>query len=253
MKTVRFLLPLLLLIPFTAFSQVRVKDSCIRVSMISFSFGVQKPFGEMADRFGPNTQLGVSFLKKSPKNITWGADFNYHFGNDVRDTTILDSLKTIDGYIIDGNGMFTIAHMFQRGFSVFGKAGKIFPFQKPNPNSGIFVNAGLGFFQHKIRIEVADNTVPQLVGDYRKGYDRLTSGIAFTQYFGYFYMGNSRVVNFSAGLEMMEALTRCRRDFNFDTMEKDDHLRLDLLLGLRIQWSIPFYSKNRLGKKTFYY
>jgi hypothetical protein len=107
--------------------------------------------------------------------------------------------------------------------------------------------------QHKIRIEVVDNTIPQLFGDYKKGYDRLTNGIALSQYVGYFYMGNRRTVNFSLGLEIMEAFTKNRRDYNFDTMEKDDHLRMDLLIGLRLNWSIPFYSKNKLGKKTFYY
>jgi hypothetical protein len=135
MKNAKYILLFILLIPAAAFSQVRVKDSSIKVSMISFNFGMQKPYGEMADRFGSNSILGVSFMKKTKANLTWGADLNYHFGNDVKETSILDSLKTEDGYVIDGNGMFTIVHLYQRGFSLFGKVGKIFAFKKPNPNS----------------------------------------------------------------------------------------------------------------------
>jgi hypothetical protein len=101
---------------------------------------------------------------------------------------------------------------------------------------------GAGLLQHKIRIEVQDNNVPQLDGDYRKGYDRLTNGLALTEFVGYLHCGNNRLINFFAGIELTQAFTKSRRDWDFSTMRKDDSNRMDLLFGIKVGWFFPMYK-----------
>jgi hypothetical protein len=67
--------------------------------------------------------------------------------------------------------------------------------------------------------------VPQVQGAYAKGYDRLTNGPAISQYIGWLHLDRKKLVNFNAGIEIIEAFTQNRRDFNFDQMKKDDSKR----------------------------
>ena len=109
---------------------------------------------------------------------------------------------------------------------------------------------GIGFLQHKKRIEVTGNVVPELTRDYRKGYDRLSNGPAITQFIGYHYLSNRRLINFFGGFEAIAALTKNRRGYNYDTMEYDNKQRFDLLYGIRFGWIIPLYKKK---PKEFYF
>jgi hypothetical protein len=55
--------------------------------------------------------------------------------------------------------------------------------------------------------------------------------------------GNRRRVNFFIGIEAVQAFTKNRRSFNFDTRSSDDSERSDRLLGLKAGWIIPLYKK----------
>lgn len=109
---------------------------------------------------------------------------------------------------------------------------------------------GAGFLEHKIRIDVDKDDVPELSGDYLKGYDRLTNGLALTEFIGYMHCGNNRLINFIFGFELTQAFTQNRRDFNFDQMKKDDNKRLDLLYGIKLGWFFPLY---RHAATSYYY
>ena len=132
---------------------------------------------------------------------------------------------------------------FQRGFNFNLNLGRLFSQFGHNPNSGLVTKVGLGFFQHKIRHEDRDRVIPQLRDDYAKGYDRLTSGIGITEYIGYLYLSNRRLVNFTAGLEFTQAFTQGRRDHQFDTMEPYHEKRVELLWGVRVGWIFPVYKR----------
>ena len=97
--------------------------------------------------------------------------------------------------------------------------------------------------QHKIRLEHQLNPIGQLEGEYLKGYDRLTNGLALTQFVGYLHSGNSRLVNFYVGLEATEGFTRGKRDLYFDTNQVDNDPRLDGLIGLRVGWILHVYKR----------
>jgi len=65
--------------------------------------------------------------------------------------------------------------------------------------------------------------------------------LAFKEFIGYHLLSKNRQLNFFGGIEMMQAFTQSRRDFNFDTQQKDETKRVDLLFGLRVGLTLPFY------------
>lgn len=237
--------------PVTTRGQSNIKDSAISIPFIGVSYSYQIPAGDLVNNYGPNSNLGGSFLVKTSKNWIYGIDGSFLFGSNVKDTTVLDNIKTSQGQVIDQDGKYAEIFFYERGYSLSARGGKIFSFKKPNANSGIIFLSGIGFLQHKMRIEVTGNTVPELTSEYRKGYDRLSNGLALSQFLGYQYLGNSRLINFFGGIEMMAAFTKNRREYNYDTMEYDNKKRLDLLYGIRFGWILPLYKK--LPKDFYFY
>jgi hypothetical protein len=245
-------------------AQVSVEDSTIAIPMIYGSFAQQLPGGVLKERFGTNSSIGAGFMHKTQKNWMFGFDYNFLFGSDVKDPNIFGGIATqpspfynqdgeIVGYgtnLIDIYGGLAEIRLYQRGHHVSAKFGKLFPVLGPNPNSGIFFLAGIGFLQHHIRIENPGNITPQLNGDYKLGYERLTNGLATSQFLGYLFMSNNRLLNFFGGVEFVQGFTQERR-YNFATMQKDETPRLDLLSGIKLGWIFPLYKK--MPQKYYYY
>ena len=218
--------------------------------MIGLSYGYQFSAADMAKRFGNNSSIQLNIDFKTQKQWTFGINGSYFFGKEIKETGIFDSISTPDGYIIDKSGEFGDVRLYERGFTVSVTAGRLFAFKKPNPNSGIMFNIGLGFIQHKIRIETIGNNIPQLSTAYKKGYDRLTNGLLLSQDLGYLYLSNNRLVNFYFGFECLEGFTKSRRSYDFDLMKQDTNKRMDILYGGKIAWILPLYKK---APQAFYY
>jgi len=227
-------------------AQSSVKDSVISMFTIDMSLAYHSPAGDLANRFGDNAALGGGFHYKTDRNWEIGIDVAYIYGTRVNDP-VTALTTTIEGFHIDQNGNFVNLLFLERGFTAVGNIGKVIPLLGPNPNSGLIIRAGLGLFQHRIRLETRRNDVPQLEGAYMKGYDRLTNGLTLHQFIGYKFMGNNRLINFTLGFEGYQGFTQSRRDFDFDTMKKDDQKRLDMLYGLKLIWSFPIYRKASTG------
>lgn len=236
---------------FTSNAQVSIRDSSISTPLLGFSFGVHLPEGDLVKRFGPNSDVGFSYMHKTKKNWIYTGHISYLFGKEVKENGILDSIRDNNGYIIDQNGQYADVRLYERGWNIYAGGGKLFPVWGPNPNSGILAMGGIGFLQHKIRIEDIGNQSPQLTGDYKKGYDRLTNGLAFTEFIGYLYLSNRRLVNFYAGVEFTQGFTQSRRSWDYDLMRKDETKRTDLLWGVRAGWVLPLYK--RAANKFYYY
>ncbi len=236
---------------YESFSQEAKKDSATFYTMVSASYAYQIPGGDLSDRFLNNSGVGTSLLFKNRKNWIYGVDFNFIFRDTVKETSILDSISTTDGYIIDGNGVYAEVFLYERGFYISAKLGKIIPVFNSNANSGLTLIGSVGLLQHKIRIENTENTAPQIKGDYKKGYDRLTNGLGISEFIGYTYLGKKKLANFMAGFEFIQSWTQCRRDYNFDQMAKDTSKRFDMLSGIKISWAIPI--AKRTNKEFYYY
>ncbi|MBI4646350.1 MAG: hypothetical protein HY738_07085 [Bacteroidia bacterium] len=233
-----------------SFSQ-GITDSAIFIPMFSAAYSLQIPGGDMANRFGINSNIGGNFNIKFKANWIFGLNFGYLFGKQIKETGIFDSIDDSNGEIITIYGDYAELSVSERGFHAFVSAGKIFPVFKKQPNSGILAQIGTGFLQHKIWIEVDGNNAPQLSGDYRKGYDRLTNGFAINEFLGYIYFSKHHLINFYAGIELIQAWTKNRRTYNYDTRMRDVQQRLDLLYSIKAGWIIPLY--RRVPEKFYTY
>ncbi|MBE9469113.1 MAG: hypothetical protein IMY72_12445 [Bacteroidetes bacterium] len=240
----------LFVFPQIIFSQT-IEDTKLVVPMISLSYSTQVPGGDMAKRFGMNSAFGTSFMVKTKTNFLYGVNASYIFGQNVKEDGVLDNISTSNGQLINIYGEYSGIKFFERGFHVAAEAGKIFPVFGPNENSGILLTADVGLLQHKIRIENDGNNTPSILNDYAKGYDRLTNGLAISEFIGYMYFSNNGRVNFYAGFELTQAWTKNRRSWNFDTMEKDDQLKHDYLYAFKFGWVITLHKK--MTNKFYYY
>ncbi|MFH1319970.1 MAG: hypothetical protein ABII90_04865 [Bacteroidota bacterium] len=247
MKKIIFIFPLPALVLLSANAQINI-DSTAIVPMISATYAYHFPGGDLVNRFGDNSSVGAAFSIKTNNNWIFGIDGNFLFGNNVKEGGILDGISTEKGEIIDEDGGYAEINFLERGLLTSFKLGKLFSFIGPNRNSGLAIIGSAGLLQHKIRIETH---APQLNDDYKKGYDRLTNGFALSEFIGYLYMGNKRMINLFIGFEFTQAWTQNRRSYNFEAMEKDETKRFDILSGIKIGWVIPFYK--RVPDEYYYY
>ena len=232
-------------------AQKNVSDSSITISSISIHYMYQFSGADMATRFGNNNNLGIEYTLKLKSNFILGADISYLFGNKVNnEESYFSAIKTSKDYLIDGNGQYAEVHLYERGFHAFAYTGYQFSFLSPNPNSGPFIQLGAGFLQHYVRIENPGNAAPQIFGEYKKLYDRLSNGFSTTQTIGYRHMGNHNLANFYIGFELTEAWTKSRRSYNADDLQQNNADKFNLLFGIKAAWILPLYGR---APKDFYY
>lgn len=223
-----------------------MKDTTRFISTINASYAAQLPGADMADRFGFNSNIGLHVLFKSASNWIFGAEGGVLFGRNIHENTILNGLLTNDGNIINSSGSFTWVTAEQRGWTATVTCGRMFHLKKwaPNKNSGLEFRIGAGYMLHKIRYDMEEQNLPQLTDDYLKGYDRMSGGWMLTQYLGYRYFGNRKLINFFVGLEGMQGITQSLRTWNYDTNSAATGNRVDLLYGIRAGWTIPIYRRS---------
>ena len=212
---------------------------------INVQFGAQKPFGILAARFGFNNQVGGGFERVAlPKGWIMGIESYFIYGSKIKED-VLKNIRTPEGNILGDVGNYASVILKERGFYTGVNVGKLIPFtDNGNRVSGLRLTVGAGFLKHKIRIINDDNAATQVASPYAAGYDRLTYGLAFSQFLGYQVISRDKTVNFTLGFDFTEGVTRNRRGFNFDTQKRDDTKRLDFLAGIRATWSIPLFSNQ---------
>ena len=277
----KVLLPLLLLGVLCQISAQQVKDVMkepIPVAMFQVTYALELPGLDTRDIYGLSHNLGGSFIYKTTSNWMFTANANFLFGNKVKGDRISiygEGITTVDGEIVGGSGSMTQLAVDQRGLFIQAEVGKLFPF-RPNPNSGFFVQAGIGYLRSRIRTDFQEtmlNTPYVVEGDYQYGYDRMRGGPAFHLEAGYLYLGDTSLLNFSVALEVTYARTRDLRDYDFrvftnpetgvmepvgTTNPKDPNYNSqyhkphynDFYYGIRISWNIPTYQRQ---PENYYY
>jgi hypothetical protein len=226
-------------------AQRNVRDSSIATPLIGVHYGGNFTDADLAERYGYLNHVGITAGYKTARNWYMNLDGNFMFGNQTRMTGLFDGLVDEYGNITDINGDIAVVLVYPRGFNANLSFGKIFPVLSPNANSGILFHVGAGYLMHRLRIETNDQVVPSLELDYKKGYDRLTTGINFHQFLGYSFLANSGAWNFYGGFYIQEGLTKNRRTIFFDQPDVpvSTKTRLDIQYGFRLGWYIPFYRR----------
>ena len=248
--------------------QKDITKTPIPVAMFQVTYAFQVPALDTKTLYGVNNTIGGSFVFKTESNWLFAANGNFIFGNKVNGDRISifgEGITTVDGEIIGGSGNVSGLAVNQRGLHIQAEVGKLFPFGA-NPNSGFFVQAGLGYLRNWIRTDFQQemyNTPYVVCGDYQYGYDRMRGGPAVHFEAGYLLLNNSRYLNASVSLEVTYARTRDLRDYDFriftnpetGVMEPvgytDPNKRYnDLYVGIRVSWNIPTYQRQ---PEDFYY
>jgi hypothetical protein len=251
------LLFLTLIVSVSAFSQrpkmnsrrIEYADSCHHIMIIGIGLAGELPLGDLKSRFGADISVGMPFLYKTAKNLLFGLDGNYFFSNNVKEDPLY-SMYNSAGTITGSAGNPGAVRLNERGFTAYGVIGTVINKFAKNKNSGLFMYVGLGYMQHKINIYDIDKSLPQITGNLKKGYDRLTGGPAAEQFIGYMFLARNRLINWFAGIEIQEGFTTGLRGYQYDLMAPDNKQRHDILVGIKLGWMLPLYQK---APKEFYY
>ncbi|MBK9336412.1 MAG: hypothetical protein IPM98_07410 [Lewinellaceae bacterium] len=206
--------------------------------LVHLTAGIHQPGANFADRFGTTGSVGGGLEWIAAGNFLLGAEAHYSFGNTVKEDPLV-LLRTPEGDIIGNNQLLAEVDLRARGLYVGGAIGKLFPIG--NRRSGIRLTLGAGVQQHRIRIQDNANSVAQVSGDYVKGYDRLTGGLALSQFVGWQHLGANRRSNWFLGFEFSQGFTKSLRDWDFAEMRKLEGNRTDIRFGIRLGWTLPFY------------
>lgn len=257
-KNALLICALLLLLSLNSFSQKETYgkvDTMTSMVWTGANFIFQLPTGKIAETFKGDFSLGTGVTYKTNKNWTWSLNFNYMFGSKFRGDTyefyydLFGDAITQNGKVMDGYGMESDVYFEGRYWTVNGGFGKIIPLSQKWRNSGLWITANFGFFQHKININIPDpsqNLIPCFQDDYKKGYDRRSSGFMMSQFVGYLFIQKNRIFSFYAGVEIFETWTRPDRNFVFTLGYTEDMKKeFSALYGLKIGWVIPLFEKKR--------
>ena len=121
------------------------------LNAISFDYTHQFPFGNLSENYGDNSCITMHFMHKTENNWFLEIDGSYIFGYKIKDENLFDGIATENEEIINKDGLFANVLTYERGFSTFLNGGKAFTFYEGN-KTGIYLSAGIGYMQHKIRI-----------------------------------------------------------------------------------------------------
>lgn len=216
--------------------------------LFSIGAGVHLPAGDLAKRFkGPSGSVGISLEFLNVRNILVGAEGAFFFGDKVKEDP-LTILRLSNGEIIGNDLSYANFNLQERGFYYGVRTGKLFA--RKGRRSGWKATLGAGYMTHKIRLQDNGRTLTQVTGEYAKGYDRLTGGFALQQYFGWQHLGLNRRTNWAIGMECTQAFTNTLRSWDYSSGGPLDKRRLDVRVGLRAVWTLPFYLKK--AEEIFY-
>lgn len=247
---IRFLIFINCFISIATIAQTKSEQKDYRNTLLmGITYGRHQSVGILNERFGGSNTIGFNTSYKFGKN--WQANFqiNALFGSVVKENGMFDSISNNGTELLDVNGNFAEIRLYQRGYMWHFDFGKIIPLSPLNKNSGLLMTAGLGFMEHKIKFFHQRDVLPQLEGDYFKGYDRLTNGLMWRGFVGYQRIDDEQMLNFMAGLEWMHGFTQNRRSFNYDTRTADLRKRNDLLIGIKIGVMIAIQGRKAGTKK----
>lgn len=229
---------------------VQAQNAGMKATTVNLSYAGQLPGGDLGQDFNYNFNIGFGAQYLTSNRWLLGATTGFLFGADPK-TDVLANMRTAEGEVISEERSFAVVLQEGRGFNMGLTIGKIFPFQK-GQTSGLRVTLSPGVLQHRIRIEDRSGGLPQLAGDYAKGYDRLTNGFSLTEFIGYQHFGEDGLINFFAGLEFTQGWTRNRRSWDYYTNSALDAPRFDMLLGIRVGWSLVLVHDSYDADQIFY-
>jgi len=212
--------------------------------LIAIDYSGHFSASDLKERFGLHSLIGLAIDYKSKSNWILGVQGLYMFGNNVLEDSLLNNLYNSFDFITASDGGPADIAFSQSGWVTGLRIGKLISLGS-NKSSGIRIDLGAGYIQHKVRIDNKDNNVAQLRNEYIKGYDRLVSGFYASQFIGYMYLSENRRINYYIGLDILEGFTAGRRSWLYDVHRPDLDSRLDISTGIKLGWVLPLYKGEK--------
>lgn len=243
-----FVVPILLLVWIGSIQLAgaqKPRGNAPSVLLFGIGYGANWPLQDLAQRFGPfNGVSGNLEYLQASSNLMVGLHGVLFFGSQVAENP-LAGLTTVEGLIIGNDRNPADIQLRSRAYALGTYLGKLWPLAGQNRRAGLRTTLGMSFLQHKIRIQDDPaRVVPQLTEDYKKGYDRLTNGLALRLGLGYQHLSTDRRINYLLELEWLQGFTENRRSFDFATRQQLTGSRQDGMLGVRAVWFLPFYRDD---------
>ena len=223
-----------------------------RINLLEFKYGFHIPSGDLAERFGSNSDIGINLQSVSVQSrVFFGVEGIYLFGNNLNED-VLTNLRAYDGSIIGADGLPGDINLKERGYYIGANVGKIFPTtSNANKLTGIRAQIGGGMLQHKVRVQDNANSVPAISKDYLPGYDRLTNGPAIHLGLGYHYQSPLNNFHFHIMGDLYAAQTKSKRDLDYPTGAYLDQKRTDILAGVSIAY-VVIISRATTSDNIYY-
>lgn len=242
----------LVLLVMLLFSSPLMAQKGGAINILEFRYGYTFSGADMADRFGSNSTIGISVESVRLKSkIFFGFDGMYLFGSKVKED-VLANIRTYDGTVIDVNGAPGDISLKERGFYIGLNAGKIFSTSKyKHKLTGFRTQVGIGYLQHKVRIQDNARSVVALEKDYQPGYDRLSGGPAVHLGLGYHYQHPQQNFHFSIMADFYGAQTKAKRDLDYATGGPLTGTRTDIIAGFSIAYVVVISREEK--EENIYY
>ncbi len=225
------------------------QDGFFGMFNLNFGYGIEFPQGDLKDRFGRNLKISIGAENILENKYLYGVDFDYKFNGSVKED-VFAPYRLENGNLYGSFGNYSEVTPKERGIYLGAYVGKLFPISNESLNS-IRASIGVGILQHYM--EFIDDTQSFIIvnGDYSKGYDRLTRGIATKLTTGYSYFSKDRRLNANLLIEYTLGFTKAVRSHNFDTGQNDGNTRYDQLIGLKLEILLPFFKAPK--EEIIYY
>lgn len=231
-----------LVISTSSFGQSYLRDSIISITSFQFGYTPSLTAFDMGDKSDFLHIFSPSISHKNKSNWYFKGSLGLIVGHNALERGTPRMVFSELELPISADGLIQEMAIRFQGFSFGLEIGKLINVSNHNLNSGLYVAAGVGFLQHRIKFDYLGQGVMQLEEPYIFGYDRLTNGTLIYQFIGWRKYSNRNSFNYEFGLELNQGLTKNRRSWNYDLFGPDNNLRLDFYYGLRMNVILPFYG-----------
>jgi len=248
---IKYIFSLFLLYSLTGNTQAQGQnDKPKDGSIVAFNIGlgVASPLGDLSQRYGRYLNFGLDGEYITASNLIFSGQFIYYFSDNVQQD-VLAPFRTPQGYLLGDDAQTADVLLRARALFAGVGIGKLFPTSRVS-RSGIKASLHFGILQHNIRFVDERNSLGQIRAGRSVGYDRLHRGFALKETVSYKHLSADRRLNFELCLDFTQGFTSSVRKINFDTGLEPVKSKMDLIVGLRLMWTIPFYNN---GESDVYY
>ncbi len=216
---------------------------------IGFGFGFNTPLADLKDRFGTmyGGDLSVNFYRGDIESqFGFKAGF---FTSDVVKEDPLAVYRTSSGQLLSREGVPTVVNRRMAASFIGIDFKKNLMFLDKNERAKLFVGAGVGLMQHKIRFVEFSKSVTLAFEEYGKGHDRNSRGIYIENQVGVKFRNGPRKFDFM--INAFEGFLNQAGPIQFDNMSEEKNQRFDVGLGIKVVWYLGLTAKE-VGKDIYY-